>query len=225
MHISPIAARGVKEAQEFTNVTQKISKAQQPFVKNTYVAFEPFSPMIVKQLRKTHFSKQRQELFESILNDSRAEVFYQSAKAKTTIYPNNRGKVSKTWDKTKNMAVSLNEYGSSVSFLPEYLDKSSADAIAQFMKRWLVADFKYCTTANYNTIAEDLIKGFKQAECVVLQMTKGDAGTFRDVIAQLQRKKSDIGNIVLINKYGKVFELNKTDLLSGKYLKKIRGKL
>ena len=144
-------------------------------------------------------------------------------KAKTTLYPTNHGKKTSSWKGTKQMAIDLNNYGSSVSFLPEYKEISSADAIIQFKGKWKIADFKYSDTANHNTIAEDLIHGFEQADTIVLKMMKGDAGTFRRIIEQMQRKECHIGNICLINKYGKIKFLDSIELKNKKYQNIIRG--
>ncbi len=210
----------IEEANEFSDVLEKLAKVQQPLEKRIYVAFEPFSPVIIEALRKVRDRSRKAKLFDDILNDSRAEVINKAKNAKTTLYPTNRGKKTSSWTNTRQMAKDLNEHGSSVSFLPEYLETSSADAIVQFKGKWKVADFKFSTSTNHNTIAEDLSHGFEQADTVVLKMMRGDAGTFKRVIEQLQRKKCPIGNICLINKYGKVIELTKADLAKDKYLKK-----
>lgn len=215
----------IEEANEFSDVLEKLAKVQQPLEKRIYVAFEPFSPVIIEALRKVRDRSRKAKLFDDILNDSRAEVINKAKNAKTSLYPTNRGKKTSSWTNTRQMAKDLNEHGSSVSFLPEYLETSSADAIVQFKGKWKVADFKFSTSTNHNTIAEDLSHGFEQADTVVLKMMRGDAGTFKRVIEQLQRKKCPIGNICLINKYGKVIELTKADLTKDKYLKKIKGKL
>lgn len=123
------------------------------------------------------------------------------------------------------MAADLNRYGRSVCFLPEYKETTSADAIIQFQKQWRIADFKHSTTDNYNTIATDIEKGFTQAQCVMLKMEHGNLATFKNIIEQLLRQGVQIGEIKLISKHGKIFELTRNELMSGMYRKRLRGKM
>ncbi len=207
----------------YDDVKEKLARTQKPLSKNTYVAFEPFSPVIIENVRKLKDRRQKNILFNEILNDERTSILHEIEDVKTTIYPNHKGKKSKRWEETKEMARDLNKHGSNVCFLPEYEEVSSADAIVQFGKRWSIADFKYSVSTKHNTIAEDLIKGFTQADCIVLKAVNIDAGTFRGVIEQIRRNGNVSGDIVLINKYGKSKELERKDIISGKYLKLIKG--
>lgn len=208
---------------DFSDIEDKIMQTTAPREKNLYVSFEPFSPIIMEKLKSIKDKRQKNDLFESILNDGRAEVLNVSKNAKTTRHPTNRGNKSQSWKQTKQMAVDLNESGRSVSFLPEFMDATSADAIVQFKDRWDVVDFKHSTSTKANTIEGDLSKGFIQANTIVIKVENADLGIFRDAIEQMKRKSSNYGNIILINKYGKVKELERIRIKNNKYLKDIKG--
>lgn len=208
----------------FKDVRDKLQDATKPFEHNLYGTFEPFSPMIIEAVRMAKDRKTKTAIFESILNDERASVLYQTQTAKTTIFPNHKGKKSKCWRETQGMAKALNESGISVSFLPEMDDVSCADAIVKIGKKeWRLADFKYSTTTNHNTIAEELIKGISQAETIALKLENADLGTFREVVEQLKRKNSIPRKLIVINRYGKTKILEQRELRSSKYEKLLKG--
>ena len=208
----------------FKDVRDKIREATKPFEHNLYGTFEPFSPMIIEAVRKAKERKTKNAIFESILNDERASVLYQTQTAKTTIFPNHKGKRSPVWAETKQMARDLNESSISVSFLPEMEDISCADSIVKIGKKeWRLADFKYSTSTNYNTIAEDIVKGVKQADSIALKLVNADLGSFSEVVKQLKRKKSVPKTMIVINKYGKTRIIERRELLNGKYKKHLKG--
>ena len=208
----------------FKDVRDKLREATKPFEHNLYCAFEPFSPMIIEAVRMAKDRKTKNAIFESILNDERASVLYQTQTAKTTIFPNHKGKRSPVWAETKQMARDLNESGISVSFLPEMEDISCADSIVKIGKKeWRLADFKYSTSTNYNTIAEDIVKGVKQADSIALKLVNADLGSFSEVVKQLKRKKSVPKTMIVINKYGKTRIIERRELLNGKYKKHLKG--
>ena len=209
----------------FKDVRGKLQEATKPFEHNLYGTFEPFSPMIIEAVRMAKDRKTKNAIFESILNDERASVLYQAQTAKTTIFPNHKGKRSPVWAETKQMARDLNKRGISVSFLPEMDETSCSDALLGIGKRsWHLADFKYSATTNSNTLAKQLMGGFEQANYVVLKMEKGDLGTIRDAVEECKRKGT-IGSIILINKNGNVYELTRKSLMSGRYRKILKGEL
>ena len=90
----------------FKDVQDKLQEATKPFVHYLYCAFDPFSPMIIEAVRMAQDRKAKNAIFESILNDERASVLYQTQTAKTTIFPNHKGKRSpvglrqRRWHKT-----------------------------------------------------------------------------------------------------------------------------
>ena len=208
----------------FKDVRDKIREATKPFEHNLYGTFEPFSPMIIEAVRMAKDRKTKNAIFESILNDERAGVLYQTQTAKTTIFPNHKGKRSPVWAEAKQMARDLNKSSISVSFLPEMDDVSCADTIVKIGKNeWRLADFKYSTSTNYNTIAEDIIKGVKQADSIALKLINADLGSFSEVVKQLKRKDSVPKTMIVINKYGKTRIIERRELLNGKYKKHLKG--
>ncbi len=214
----------IKRQMDYSDVYRKITKGTSPDAVKLFSSFEPFSPIIIQTLDKLKNKRDRNKLFESIYEDERIEVLNVTDKnIKTVVFPNHKGKKSKSWKETKQMALFVNRYGSPVCFLPEYENSISADAIIRFKGNWVLADFKCASTANYNTIAEDVIHGYKQAGTVVLQIKNGNTETFKQIVDQVLRKSGGIGNVVLINKYGKVREIDRKLLINSKYLSKIRG--
>ena len=128
------------------------------------------------------------------------------------------------WAATKQMAEELNVDGKSVVFLPEYDVITSADAlVTNVAGRIRVADFKHVTTTSWNTLQGDLEAGFIQAPTIVLKLVNMDAEGFINTIDYMVRNKMKIGNIVLMNKYGRHIDLLADALKAGRYKKKVRG--
>jgi hypothetical protein len=86
-----------------------------------------------------------------------------------------------------------------------------------------LADFKYSGTTNPHTLYNDLKKGFSQANTVVLKLYKGDLNTLNNAVNEIFRKGDHIGNMVIINRYGKIIEIKYSQIVDGSYLKKLRG--
>lgn len=120
------------------------------------------------------------------------------------------------------MAFDLNDKGMDVAFLPEYHEKTSVDEITIFNNRYVIADFKYSSTTNWSTLSIDLIYGFPQSNVIVLKLDKMDPGQFKQTIEYMKRNHN-IGNIKIINRYGNVKDIDRKDLESDKYVKKLRG--
>lgn len=206
-------------------INEKIKQVVKQTGGNLYVSFDPFSPIILQKLSELKTNKEKQRLLNEVVNDSDFKLLSKSEKtgAKTVIHPLHKGTSSKRWKETKQMAINLNDNGINVAFLPEYPEKTSADAITIFKSKLVISDFKYSSTTNWNTLSVDLIKGFSQSETIVLKLSKMDLGQFRQVIEYMKRNNSKIGNIQLINRYGKVKDIDRKEFESGKYIKKLRG--
>ena len=202
---------------------QKIEQLETPSEQPTYVAFDPFSAIVVKHLNERRDLKNKLRLFDEILNDGRAEVLFETENVKTVMFPGHKGTQHETWPGIKQMAEDLNQHGESVAFLPELKNGTSADALVLFQEKPVVADFKYCTTTNDNTLTGDLEDGFKQAQTIVLKLENMDSGVFNDAIDYLVRNEKPIGNIKLLNEYGKMLEFTAKDLRYGAYKIKIKG--
>ncbi len=189
------------------------------------VAFIPFSDLIIKSLSSIKINAEKQKLFKEVLNDDSFKVLSSGDRnvGETLLHPLHRGVKSKSWAKTKQMARDINKTGVDVAFLPEYDDISSADAITVINKKFKIVDFKYSSTTNWNTLAVELEKGFKQANSIVLKVDKMDSGQFREAIEYIKRNWIKYGDIKLINKYGKIIDLERDDLRKGLYRKKIKG--
>lgn len=205
------------------DVGSKVAEIMTPRERSAYVAFEPFSPIIIEKLKEHKDLKHKLGLFEDILNDERAKELSKVEGARTVVFPGHKGSQHDTWKGIKQMAKDLNRNGESVAFLPELDRVTSADALLLFRGRPVVADFKYCITTKANTLAGNLEEGFRQAGTVVVKLENMDAGVFRDAIEYLKRKNFPCGNIKLINQYGDPIELTFTDIRNGRYLKKIKG--
>lgn len=210
---------------ETKGIISKARKLTSGESKKLFVAFEPISAVIIEELRKLKSRAEKAEMLREIIEDERAATLSRDArtKARTVCYEGNRGRKQKSWQATLAMAVTMNAAGRNVCFLPESSSQSSADALIQFQKQYRIADFKHSTTDNYNTIATELAHGFRQAQCVVLRMERGDLNTFIQAIEQLKRKGATIGDMVIINKYGKTMEIDKNRLRSDRYKKLLKG--
>ena len=217
------ALREIIEEADYSDLTEEVAMLITPHQRHTYVAFEPFSPVIIEKLRELHDLKNKLKLFESIINDERATVLSEAEGAKTVMFPGHKGVKTDSWKATKQMAYDINIHGESVVFLPEFDGDTSADALVLFKGRPSVADFKYSGGTNWNTLQKDIAHGFEQAGTVVLKLTKMDAGAFKDAIDYLVRNEVPIGNIKLINEYGKIMEIERKEMKSGIYRKKIKG--
>lgn len=205
------------------DIGSKVTEIMTPRERSAYVAFEPFSPMVIEKLKEHKDLKHKLGLFEEILSDERAKELSRVESARTVVFPGHKGSQHDTWKGIKQMATDLNRNGESVAFLPELDRVTSADALLLFRGRPVVADFKYCITTKANTLAGNLEEGFGQAGTVVVKLENMDAGVFRDAIEYLKRKNFPCGNIKLINQYGDPIELTFTDIRNGRYLKKIKG--
>ncbi|MBR6032219.1 MAG: hypothetical protein IKP36_09710 [Bacteroidaceae bacterium] len=205
------------------DIGSKVTEIMTPRERSAYVAFEPFSPMVIEKLKEHKDLKHKLGLFEEILSDERAKELSRVESARTVVFPGHKGSQHDTWKGIKQMAKDLNRNGESVAFLPELDRVTSADALVLFRGRPMVADFKYCITTKANTLAGNLEEGFGQAGTVVVKLENMDAGVFRDAIEYLKRKNFPCGNIKLINQYGDPLELTFTDIRNGRYLKKIKG--
>lgn len=167
--------------------------------------------------------KSKNAFLESVMCDQEAVILNESNGHKTIMFSGNKGPSSSTWEQTKKMAFDLNNNGYDVAFLPELLSEICADSLLKNGKVFKIADFKYCVTSKANTLSVDLKQGFEQANNVVLKLPNMDAGSFKDAIDYLLRNEIPYGNIILINKYGKVLELSKKELRTGIFKKRVRG--
>ena len=205
------------------DIGSKVTEIMTPRERSAYVAFEPFSPMVIEKLKEHKDLKHKLGLFEEILSDERAKELSRVESARTVVFPGHKGSQHDTWKGIKQMAEDLNRNGESVAFLPELDRVTSADALVLFRGRPTVADFKYCITTKANTLAGNLEEGFRQAGTVVVKLENMDAGMFKDAIGYMVRNDISYGNIKIINKYGKTKELTYEDIKRGRYVKMIKG--
>jgi hypothetical protein len=207
-----------------SDILDKLSHATKPTENKLYVSFEPFSPIIINYVNAAKSRREKNILLESIMNDERGKVLNDVNGIKTIEFPGHQGKRHSNWSVIKESAFHLNNDGISVAFLPERTGGNYADSLLRFnKKRYVIADFKSCTTLKYNTLAEDLIDGFVQANYIVLENPNMDAGMFKSAIKQVVRKTNKYGNIILINKYGKHIEISRRDIKIGRYKLMIKG--
>lgn len=183
------------------------------------------SPAIEKRLGIIRDRKGKNAFLESIMADSRAIILNETNGHKTILFPGNKGPKTETWEQTKQMALELNEAGFDVAFIPELVDGTCADGLIKNNKIFKIVDFKYCITKKTNTLVMNLERGFEQADIIVLKLTDMDAGTFKKAIDYLHRNNIPLGEILLINRYGKVLDLLKKDFKTGVYKKKVKGHL
>ena len=63
----------------------------------------------------------------------------------------------------------------------------------------------------------------RQANYIVLNASNMDVGGFKAAIKQVLRKTNNYGNLIIMNKYGKIKELSRKDIKLGRYKIKIKG--
>lgn len=210
------------------NIDQAIKgaviKGIKKFEKVAFVTFEPFSPVIINEVRKIKYEKDQQKLFQDVFDDGRFVALTDlGAKGSglTKVHPLH--KKGTNWLQTSGMAKDINNTGIDVAFLPEYDAVSSADAITKIKGKWMVVDFKYLVSNNYNTIGEELTKGFMQGGNVVVKLENADLGAFKKGIEQVRRNGVRLGNVKLINRLGKTIDIESRRLNNGTYIKSLRG--
>lgn len=207
----------------FDNMEQKVQQIETPSEQPAFVAFDPFSAIVIKHLNDRKDLKSKIKLFCDILEDNRAETILETDTAKTVVFPGHKGSQHETWQGVIQMAKDINANGENVVFLPELKNGTSADALVMFRGKPVVADFKYCVTTNSNTLACDLSKGFHQAKTIVLKLENMDSGQLCESIDYLNRNGIERGNLILINKYGKLKYLSRSEIISAKYQKIVKG--
>jgi hypothetical protein len=167
--------------------------------------------------------KSKNAFLESIMNDPCATIIHEANGHKTVLFPENKGPKTSTWKQTKQMAFDLNRAGYDVAFIPETDEGICADSLITSGKVFRLVDFKYCVTTNPNTLAKELEHGFKQANTLILKPVNIDSGLFNKAVDYLLRNKIPHGNIMLMNKYGKVRIITHKDLRSEGYIRKTKG--
>ncbi|MBQ2188689.1 MAG: hypothetical protein II401_09085, partial [Bacteroidales bacterium] len=199
----------------------------------THLSFEPFSANILQRVNEARGIKEKNAIFESVMNDDRAMIINAVDGFSTKIFPGNKGPKTSTWEQTKQMAYELNKVGISVVFLPEHKNLSSADALLKSYdklfgeKKYRISDFKYVESTNANTVQEELIDGFNQANTIVLKLKNMDGGLFLEVLKYIKRNEErrgyHYGDILLQNKYGKTVLISRSDIRTNRFIRKIKG--
>lgn len=185
------------------------------------VIADPYSPELEKEMAKFKREKKKQEVLRQVLNNDSLELSHVAPNGhKTITHP---GHKKDNWDNTLKMAKDINNSGADVAFLPEYEEKSCADAVTKIAGKYRIVDFKQSTTTSWNTLQCDLEKGFAQAEAVVLKLENMRAEAFITTIEYMKRRGIRIGDLKVINHAGRILDLTVNDISSREwYKKKIR---
>ena len=183
----------------------------------------PNSRYIGQQLSEIRDRKGKNAFLESIMSDPTATILNEMNGHRTILFQGNKGPKTGTWNQTKLMAFELNEAGFDVAFLPELLNETCADCLLNFGKIYKIVDFKYCVTRKANTLVMDLEHGFQQANTIVLKLSNMDTGAFKKAIEYLLRNGLPFGDVILLNKYGKILQVSKRDFHTSIYRKRIKG--
>lgn len=211
-----------QQSQSKENINKKIDEVKKPNEKivNTVL---PFTKPIINKLYQLEKEGKDQQYLKEILADSSMNNVNTGILGVGVTKVHNEHNKGKNWSNTLQMAKDINKTGYDVGFLPEHNNDSSADAITSINGKLKLVDFKHSTTTNYNTLAEDIIKGFKQAGNVVVKLENADLGVFTKAIEQVERNYGKFGNMKIINSYGKTLDLTWIRLKNKKYLKDIKG--
>lgn len=186
------------------------------------------SSYIEQHLRKIKNRKSKNAFLESIMNDPNATILFEVNGHKTVLFPENKGPKTNTWKQTKQMAFELNKSGYDVAFIPESDSERGADAIIKVSQNeYKIVEFKYSTTKLANTLQKVLIDGFGQATTIVLKTNGMDAGLLSEVLAYLGRNEQNkgfrFGEIYLLNKYGGILHIDRSNIRRNNYKKKLKG--
>lgn len=162
------------------------------------------------------------------MNDPNATILFEVNGHKTVLFPENKGPKTNTWKQTKQMAFELNKSGYDVAFIPESDSERGADAIIKVSQNeYKIVEFKYSTTKLANTLQKVLIDGFGQATTIVLKTNGMDAGLLSEVLAYLGRNEQNkgfrFGEIYLLNKYGGILHIDRSNIRRNNYKKKLKG--
>ncbi|MBO7084242.1 MAG: hypothetical protein J6W30_10400 [Bacteroidales bacterium] len=65
--------------------------------------------------------------------------------------------------------------------------------------------------------------GFEQAKTIVLKLTKTDVGMLSNTLDYLSRNNIPYGDILLLNKYGKMMTITYKDIKNKSYIKNAKG--
>jgi len=204
-------------------IAQKIAESQKPIEKELFIAFEPFSAIIIDKLSKLKDYKQKQKLLQEIVVDERFKKIDLGLTdgGKTAIAKGS--KLNSNRENTLQLAKELNKRNVDVTFLPESDEVKSADAIVKYKGKLYVSEFKFSSTTKENTLYGDLKEGFGKAPTIVLKLNNMDLGTFSDTIEQLKRKYDYIGDILLVNDMGIEKMMPRKYLLDNRYRLKLKG--
>lgn len=202
------------------------------------------SPIIRRRLSEMTDRKEKQKLLYDIQQNSDAHILKlteektKTGNGVTRMYEGCQGPESKSWTRTKQLALELNKNGIDVTFLGEHRDITCADAIVKFKGHLLIADFKCSGTNKPNTLFNDLAKGYLQAGAIVLRLDVMNANQFKEAIDQFKRKYEDktsknykpksgirLGNMILVNNKGNMLEISRRNFIDETYLDKIKGLL
>lgn len=183
-----------------------------------------YSFEIREVLSKLKSNQEKHTFLESFFYMDSAKILKETDNARTVVYPNHKGQKKGSWEATKEMAFVMNEKGRSVAFLNEHDTKKSADAVSFVNGRLQICDFKNSEGCSWNTLQTAFVEGFEQAEAIVFKGNV-DAGIFKEAIEYIKRNypKSFLGDMLIINKHGKLIDLSKKDFSKGKYKGKIKG--
>lgn len=183
-----------------------------------------FSFEIKNELLKFDSNEKKQNFLQTFFFDESASTINETKNAKTVVFPNHRGTNKDSWNETKQMALDLNKKNRSVAFLDEHNRQSCADAISFVCGKFQICDFKYSAGCNWNTLQGALVDGFQQANAIILKANI-DSGVFKDAINYIKRNydKHILGDLLIINQYGKILDISKQDIISNRYKIKIKG--
>ncbi|GIZ14135.1 hypothetical protein [Capnocytophaga catalasegens] len=77
--------------------------------KNTYIAFEPFSPIIINKLNELNNNKKKQKLLAEIVNAPEAKILFETENNKVVLFDKHKGVKKDSWQNTLQMAKALSK--------------------------------------------------------------------------------------------------------------------
>jgi len=217
--------KSVKEINRKLNKIRELERfsEKKDFINLGILDFVPTSDVITRKLLEFPTSLLKQKFLKEIIQDDMFKEYLHGIESvqligKTYIFEKRKYTIEEL-----SIAKDLNVNKRDVALLPETGSGSKADAITIFKNKYVVAELKYSTTTKESTLKKDIRKGFIQSNHIVLKTKNGDLGMIERMFDEFIRKRWKLGNITIINEYGKLKDVEEKDIRTGKYLKALKG--
>ncbi len=221
--------RNIKSIDEIDYKINKIKEIENLTIKqqgHLGLQFTPQSDIITRKLLEIPTGILKQKFLKEIIKDKEFVQYNHKISGiqeigKTLIHPMHKKGIG--FEKEIEIAKDLNLNKRDVAMLAESNAVSNSDVITSYKGKYVISELKYSTTTKVNTLKKDVKKGFEQSKHLVLKSTKADLDLLINMFDEMKRKKWKLGNITIINEYGKLKDIDETEIRNGRYVKLLRG--